>query len=117
MKRDDDYLRELLMEVEASEETLYFVHRTMDGPDRQNKLWFHAQLLCDQGYLCQESDAAYRLTAQGCAFIDSIRDEGIWSQTKQAVAETGGNATLDIIVSLARGFLKKKIADHTGIDL
>lgn len=117
MKRDDDYLRDLLMEIEASEDHLFFVIRTMDGGDLQNKQWFHAQLLCDYGLLCQESDAAYRLTAQGCDLIDSIRDNGIWRQTKRAVAETGGNATLEIIRSLARGFLKKKIADHTGIDL
>ena len=117
MKRDDEFLRELLLEIEASNDHLVFVHRTMDGGDLQNKQWFHAQLLCDDGYLSQESDAAYRLTAQGCDLIDSIRDEGIWNKTKGAVAETGGSATLDIILGLARGFLKKKIADHTGIDL
>lgn len=117
MKRDDDYLRELLMEIESHEHCLFLVIRTMGRGSPQEEKWFHAQLLCDQGYLFQESDSAYRLTAQGCEFLDSIRDEGVWSKTKQAVAETGGNATLEITKNLASGFLKKKIADHTGIDL
>ena len=51
MKRDDDYLRELLLEIEASEDTLFFIIRSLDGGDRQNKQWFHAQLLCNHGYL------------------------------------------------------------------
>ncbi len=117
MKRDDDYLRELLMEIESHGRCLFLVIRTMGLGVQEEKKWFHAQLLCDQGYLYPESDVAYRLTAQGCEFLDSIRDEGVWNKTKRTVAETGGNATLEIIKNLASGFLKKKIADHTGIDL
>ena len=56
-----------------------------------------------------------RITFAGHDYLDSIRDDGIWNKTKQAVAETGGSATLEIIKSLATGFLKKKIEQHTGI--
>ena len=44
--------------------------------------------------LYQVSDSAYRLTSQGHDFIEAIRDKGIWEKTKEAVAETGGNASL-----------------------
>ena len=46
-----------------------------------------------------------------------MRDEGIWNRTKEAVAQSGGNATLEIITQLGVAFLKKKVRDHTGLDL
>ena len=117
MKRDNEYLRDLLLEIEESEEHLYLVVMTLGAGLDQEKKWFHVQLLCDQGYLFQESKRAYRLTAQGLDFIESVRDEGIWNRTKAAIGETGGNVTLEILSSLARGFLKKKIEKHTGIEI
>ena len=81
------------------------------------KKWYHVQLLCDDGYLCKINDMGYRLTSQGHEFIESVRDEGIWNETKKLVVETGGNATIEIIKKLALGLLKKKISEHAGIEL
>lgn len=77
----------------------------------------HVLLLVDAGLVAEIDESTFRLTAQGHGYLDAIRDEGIWNKTKQAVAETGGSATLDIIKSLAVGFLKTKIEKHTGITL
>ncbi|MCY3767963.1 MAG: DUF2513 domain-containing protein [Gammaproteobacteria bacterium] len=112
MKRDHDYLRDLLFEIENQEDNLLIMDLSSE-----RKRWHHVELLCDCGYMTQISDTGFRLTSQGHDFIDSIRDEGIWSNTKAMVAETGGNATLEIIKNLASGFLKKKISDHTGMEL
>ena len=112
MRRDNEYIRDLLFEIENHKESRYF----SVGPFDQ-KNWYHLQLLCDSGYLFEESERVYRLTAEGHDFIESIRDEGIWNQTKSAVAETGGSATLELIKSIGLGFLKKKLAKHTGIEL
>lgn len=114
MQRDDEYIRDLLFEIEEQDDYLMLIPQTLNS-DR--KKIYHAQLLCDSGYMIQISDAGYRLTSQGHDFISSIRDEGIWNKTKAAVAETGGNVTLEVLKSLAYGFLKKKISDHTGVEL
>ena len=117
MPRDDEYLRDLLFKVEKQSDYFLSIVRTLSDSSDTRKKWYHAQLLCDSGYLVQISKSRYRLTAKGHDFIESIRDEGIWNKTKAAIAETGGNATLEIIKNLACGFLKKKISTHTGIEL
>jgi len=58
-----------------------------------------------------------RITFAGHDYLDAVRSESIWQETKNAVAETGGNATLEILKALAVGFLKKKISQQTGVDL
>ncbi|WP_085893338.1 DUF2513 domain-containing protein [Roseovarius litorisediminis] len=53
----------------------------------------------------------------GHDYLDAVRDPGIWSKTTTAVKETGGSAALEIVKALAVGFAKKKLKDHTGVDL
>ena len=112
MKRNDDLIRELLLEMEASEEWFFVVDYDEEDQARE----YHLKLLGDMGLL-SFGKHSYRLTAAGHDFLDAVRDDGLWKKTKDAVAETGGNATLEIIFSLAKGFLKKKISQHTGIEL
>lgn len=57
------------------------------------------------------------MTFQGHDYLDAIRSVGIWEQTKATIADTGGSATLEVLKSLATGFLKKKIEEHTGIEI
>ncbi|MDE0508892.1 MAG: DUF2513 domain-containing protein [Gammaproteobacteria bacterium] len=115
MKRDDDFLRELLIQMEESNDRIFIVPNTLDGAN--SKEIHHILILCDYGYAEQLNDHAYRLTAHGHDFIDSIRDDSVWEKTKAAVAETGGNATIEMIKTLATGFLKKKVSEHTGIEI
>ena len=120
MKRDNDYLRDLLFKIESNDGYLIFVPLTFGMSDEQQNEYYHVQLLCDAGYLVtlrETENSGYRLTSQGHDFIDTIRDKGIWEKTKAAVTETGGNATIEILKTLAHEFLKKKVADHTGIEL
>ena len=117
MKRDNDYLRELLFKIQNADDDLFYAIITMGMSPDERKEHYHVQLLCDEGLLFQVSDSAYRLTSQGHDFIESIRDKGIWEKTKEAVAETGGNATLEMVKAIASGFLKKKLSVHADIDL
>ena len=120
MKRDNDYLRSLLFKIESIDGYLISIPLTYGMSDEQQKEYYHVQLICDAGYLVKLRDtknSCYRLTSQGHDFIDAIRDKGIWEKTKAAVAETGGHATIEILKTLAHGFLKKKVAEHTGIKL
>lgn len=117
MKRDDEYLRQILLELEASEETEVYVAEFIGGSLEDRRRNYHIRLAADAGFLKEQYEDGYRLTNAGHDYLDAIRDEGVWSRTKAAVAETGGSATLEIIKSLAIGFLKAKIEKHTGITL
>ena len=97
MKRNDDFLRELLFEIEERENGFAY-QRTM-GED--SKKLDHLELLCDKGLICQRSPNVYRLTSQGHDYIEAIRDPGIWKKTKDAAAKNGGQVTLEIIKTIA----------------
>ena len=43
-----------------------------------------------------------RLTWEGHDFLDTIRDEGVWSSTKEAVGKAGGTAALETWKATAR---------------
>ena len=99
MKRDDDFLRELLFKIEERENGFDYV-RTM-GED--SKKLDHLRLLCDQGYICEESANVYRLRSQGHDYIEAIRDDGIWAKTKDAVAKAKSYVTLENIKTITIG--------------
>ncbi|WP_040650425.1 DUF2513 domain-containing protein [Roseovarius sp. 217] len=117
MKRNDDFLREMLIEFEEQEDFLILDKNVM-GASKEDRRWqYHLNLLEDQRLVTPVGRGTYRMTASGHDFLEAIRDDGLWQKTKDAVSETGGNATLEILKTLAVGLLKKKISQHTGIDL
>ena len=100
MKRDPDYLREILFKVEESETDILAIRRTLGMSSKQRKKVHHIELLCDAGLLVQVSDSGYRLTFQGHDFLDSIRDETRWKKIIERIKTTGGDWTLDILKKL-----------------
>ncbi|RBI77534.1 hypothetical protein DQW77_00595 [Roseovarius sp. TE539] len=107
----------MLFEFEEQEDFL-ILDRNVIGASQEDRRWqYHLNLLADQGLVTPVAEGTYRMTTQGHDFLEAIRDEGLWRETKKAVAETGGNATLEIVRALAVGFLKKKISQHTDIPL
>ena len=116
MKRDSDLLRELLLRYESDEESM-FTSRISDGSDLTEKSErYHILLLADEGLVAAVGQSTFRLTSQGHDFIEATRDGGIWNKTKSVVAETGGNATIEVLKALAIGYLKLQIAQHTGTE-
>ena len=114
MKRDDDLLRQLLLEMESSEEWLFD-----DDPGEgqlDERRAYHLHLLNDLGFVSRNR-FTFRMTARGHDYLDAVRDEGVWAKTKRSVQETGGSATVEIIKEIAIAFLKKKLSDHTGLSL
>lgn len=117
MKRDHDYLRDLLLTIEASGPFLTKKYKAWDISEDDQKYNYHLDLLDDAGYLKKTDDTTFRMTNSGHDFLDTIKDAGIWQQTKSVISETGGSLPLEIFKALATGFLKKKIEKHTGIEL
>lgn len=115
MKRDNDYIRQLLFEMEGAED---FCFDAADGVPEEHldKRLYHLKLLMDAGFVTYAGKYTHRLTNSGHDLLEALRDEGIWQKTKAAVAETGGSATLDIIKQVAIGFIKKQLHERTGFE-
>ena len=97
MKRDQDFIRELLFEFEEAEDFYIDGSEVMGISRDEVRRVYHIKLLKDAGFLADLDEGMFRLTNSGHDYIEAIRDEGVWSKTKAAVAETGGSATLEIV--------------------
>ncbi|MCG7375236.1 DUF2513 domain-containing protein [Pseudomonas luteola] len=130
MKRSMDLIRELLLRLEgiSVDGTSYYI---LDPSDKElqvegfssDQIGYHLSLLREAGLIDPPSGGTLaggidfrRLTWSGHDFLDSIRDPEVWDKTKQG-AKAAGGFTLDLLKDLAKGLIKKKIQDHTGIEL
>jgi Hypothetical protein (DUF2513) len=126
VKRDLDLIRDILLDIEENvrlnpDEYGY----SFDHPD-QEAVAYALYLMVDHRLIsadhCQASGlphgiyADIKITWSGTEFLDSVRDGEIWKKTKQGVKEAGG-FTFDLLKALAKGLVKKKIEDHTGVVL
>ena len=104
MTRDEDYIREMLLEIESHQDSLYPI---LDVLDRDDKKYHHAQLLCDGGFLLRESKHMYRLTSKGHDYIAAIRDPKIWDKIKKKTAELFSVVTTSSLSEVAKEVAKE----------
>ncbi len=52
----------------------------------------------------------------GHDFVDSVRDPEIWKATKSSVEKVKG-FSVDLLVAVAKGIIKKKISDLSGVEI
>lgn len=126
MKRDMDLIRELLLEIEEFEGKPS--SSMLTGRRNEHDEYFvseHLRLLLDaeliNGVVHQALKGPFAvlgisITWKGYDFLDSVRDPVVWQKTKEAAKATGG-LSLDLLKALAKGLVRKKIEDHTGIEL
>eukprot|EP01012_Entosiphon_sulcatum_P062932 TRINITY_DN89674_c0_g1_i1.p1 TRINITY_DN89674_c0_g1~~TRINITY_DN89674_c0_g1_i1.p1 ORF type:complete len:132 (-),score=7.32 TRINITY_DN89674_c0_g1_i1:154-549(-) len=129
MKRDMDLIRELMLSLEAQDlrpgMVRYLSARegslTLDGytPDQIDS---HLDLISRSGFIVNGSSRPMRgiafmgLEWAGHDFVDSVRDPEIWRATKSKIEKVKG-FSFDLVVSVAKGLLKKKIADLSGVEI
>jgi len=133
MKRDMDFIRELLLKIERGEsrfETLstddaHILGVTLDAPlsaEESERLIGHLDLLEQANFIEIESKGSAGLycvkglTWEGHDFLDSVRDPIVWKKTKEGALAAGG-WTPDLLKDLAKGFMRKQIAERTGVEL
>lgn len=111
MKRDDDLIRNLLLEAESSDDSLF-------GPfdDEDEKEYTHAILLCDAGFFHEVQSGIFRITNQGHDYLAAIRDDGVWKKTKEA-ASTAGGVGLGIMKDIAVAYVKQELSTRLGLPL
>jgi len=116
MKRDNDFIRQLLLECEQSDD-IHLVALDVIAPSNDElKRYHHAQLLCDVGYFTPFGEHSYRMTNQGYDYLEAIKNETVWAKTKEEVTKLGG-ATLDMIKDIAVALIKREAAEKLGINL
>jgi len=119
-----DLIRKLLLQIEEKD----------DGSGRQVHIelpdWNDAQLAdhlfqlherglidgIDASTLAARAFLPLRLTSSGHDFLDSVRDPEIWQKTKDSASAAGG-FTVELLGEIAKGLVKTKIKQHTGIDI
>jgi hypothetical protein len=131
MERDMDLIRDLLLDMERGQKVFEVrsdsVSRALGSEEigmsteEADKLDHHFGLLQEKGLVefRRSGGGAWtvtNITWEGHDFIDSVRDPELWAQTKQGVTKAGG-FTFDVIKAVAKGLLKKKIEQHTGVDI
>lgn len=126
MKRDPDLIRKLLLRFEQTEEVrLSRKDLAIDGYGEE-QIRLHLDLLEEKGWLdhhiihmaggLTRFDTGYRPTHDGYDFLDSVRDPQIWEKTKQGARKVGA-LSLDVLSDIAKGIIKKKIADLSGVEI
>jgi|SRR5690625_62100 len=113
MKRDDEMIRALLLEAEASDHPYLMSMLTISPSEMDIKRHTHVHLLCDAGFFQKVGEGTFRITNQGHDFLAAIRDDTIWKKTKAAASAAGG-LSLNIMLDIALGYLKQKVSTYLG---
>jgi hypothetical protein len=127
MRRDFDLIRDLMLKLEAlpvrpgtlisfSTNEVAVEGHTWDEIDA------HLYMIYDTGYVIGDGRMPSgewmfrRLSPDGHDFLDSVRDQTIWSKTKAGAATVGG-WTLPILAELAKAYIKQIAKERLGLDL
>jgi hypothetical protein len=122
MKRDLDLLRNIMIyleenlapggNIQSTDISLY------DGSDEEyKKLSEHIKLLIEDGLIETSKPAVMkgftifmilRITSKGHDFLDALRNDTVWNNTKEKMKEMGG-FTLGIALDIAKGYMAKLI--------
>lgn len=134
MQRDFDLIRDILIEIEngkkfyeirsdSTSDALGLGGDDLTGmTDEEADKWNHNLGLIQKHGLVelQQSNGGVWLvegmTWKGHDFLDSVRDPEIWLQTKEGVKQAG-SFSFEIVVAIAKGFIKKKVEKHSGIEI
>ena len=108
MKLDYDLIRDILLVVEEKTDGLhvsdYFsMLKEIIQPGTDNIIKYHLKFLCDARYIeCKDKDCRkiIDITPVGREYLDSIRNQDVWDETKKKAA-LFGEITFDVIKAIA----------------
>jgi hypothetical protein len=116
MKRDNDYIRELLLTIE-SDPQFDGTRQVQPGPPSEpgrsyDDLAYHLTLLIEAGFVVgqptMQMPFVSRLTWEGHEFLDDIRDPDVWSKTKERMKGLG-SVGLNFVWEIAKAEIKTKL--------
>ena len=110
MRRDMDLLRRILMTTAESGMPLD-AEALVQGRDDFEKVAYHIDIMAQAGIIegMAQKDMAggysfasvVQLTWEGNDFLDSVKNDKVWSKVKQAIAKTTGGAPFEVVKTLA----------------
>lgn len=116
MKRDMDLIRKLLLEIEASSPQEGWSLEVMEPTEETARIAGHLRLLRDAGWIHVVDSRSYvggrevwllvRLTWHGHEFLDTIRSENVWAETKRRVTSTVGTVSISVLTEVAKHVAK-----------
>ena len=124
MKLDKDLVREILLAIEASDQTPDSWIDLATDSHSEDEVSYHVMLLHEAGLivaqdLCSMSDFDWRpkrLTIRGHEFLDTVRDGEVWRRTKVG-AEKAGVASIGFLLELGKAYGKQVLKERLGIEL
>jgi hypothetical protein len=128
MKRDMDLVRELLLKISDAPEHPNFadiIPGHKEGTPEYELAAYHMHMLTEEAGLVHGIDVCsqdgddwleLRLTWQGNNFLENIRDQTVWEKTKAGAQKLGG-ASWDVIVELAKSYVKAEAKRRLGLHL
>jgi hypothetical protein len=129
MRRDMDLYRQIVLKLEALDLEFGSVV-TIDVSDgdlniegyTHEEIAYHLDQVIRSGMIDDAGASSFDgpgfrcLTPTGHDFADSVRDDKLWALTKEGALKAGG-FTLQLLADLAKGFTRKQIEKHTGIQI
>jgi len=139
MERNLDVIRDVLLEIESSGWGFVELEKITEKTDlHKDVVNYHLKLLYQAGFIeasifrgkegighsrkvQQDEDyivlvKPWSLTWEGHEYLDTMRDPEIWKKTKECVNGVG-SFSLDTLKSVAKGLIKTKLKQHTGIEI
>jgi Hypothetical protein (DUF2513) len=116
VKRDDDFIRDLLFEAEASDKPYLMAVMMLSPSEEDLKRHIHAKWLADDKYFEEVGSGIFRITNRGNDYLASIRDDKIWKKTKDTAASVGGVA-LGVMKDISVAYVKQELSTRFGLSL
>ena len=130
MRRDMDLIRAIVLKLESWELRPGAIVICNDIENdfpisgyTADQVSYHFNLIAESGWIetggrnpTSRSFTFRSLTSKGHDFADSVRDDKIWSTTKEGALKAGG-FTLELLGNIAKGLIKTQLEKHTGIEL
>jgi hypothetical protein len=118
MQRNLELIRTILLECESSESG-YPPDSVHEKAQNDSVYGYHCYLIVDAGLAegadvthCGSDSPVYlitKLTFKGHDFLDATRDQGVWDRTKTKIASTVKTATLEIVMDVAKAFIRHQL--------
>jgi len=122
MKRDDDLIRALMLDLEQTSQAITGEHK-VEGYGRDQVAYHLAQIVRagfadgpEPRYSNSGGDPtipqlviALRLTPEGHDFISSLRDATVWAKVKERTGRVAGGVSLAILKEVAGAVLKQQL--------
>lgn len=112
LERNDDMIRQILLDIEAQPDPLYLMPLYHGMPDEERTRYYHMRLLVDAGMLAEtgKNGGVFRITNAGHDFLAVTRQNEAWQAIKAGGAKLGG-ASLQMLFQIGEGYARQKLAE------